>query len=515
MRSERTSPLERIPTRRLPARRSRPLGSRHHLTPYVSSPYSLALDAALDAPALTTPARPAMPIPAHAPTARALQVEVIHRVEATASAVTLWLARPGTREAPAPYLPGQFTTLALFLDGITHYRSYSLCGDGSTDWPWEITIKREGLVSSALCDEVMPGALLRVSAPRGAFTLPSPLDPHVPLIFVAAGSGITPIYGMVRAIASLPPEQRPPVQLHYATRDMSEMIFRRELPRLDPSELWLRQWRYVSTFGERLTPARLLDITERHGAASGVAHWYICTPEALKHNLVRALQVRSVPATHIHMEVFTSATARPRGHLPEPPPHIATSDNSNNSDSQQHTPRTRLRLAESDTILDTQPGETLLETLERHGYQQSFGCRAGACGECKLRVLSGHVAAPETGVLMPAERNAGYVQSCIARPHGDVTLSGVASPAGEVTGAARATGKIAAATPPSHRGFRAFMRVAVFATTIGLFTGAWLLTSPSPSLTPTSTTPGASQSIQPNAPADHPISTPVPSGVGN
>ena len=508
MSSERAYQLEREPTQRLAPRRSRPYGpygrpggSRRHLAPQLAPRYTLAIDTAYGSPALST--RSAMPLPAHASRAGTLQVQVIHRVEATESAVTLWLARQGTHEAPTSYLPGQFITLALSVDGVTHYRSYSLCGDGSADWPWEITIKRAGLVSSILCDEVAPGAVLRSSVPRGTFTLPSPLDPQAPLIFVAAGSGITPIYGMLRALAAVPRHERPLVHLHYAARDQSEMIFASEIARLDPRAHWLRQWRHLSVHGERLTPDRVIALVERDGIAPSAAHWYICTPEGFKRNLARTLHWRRVSPMQVHMEVFASPKSRP---------HPIREPLRGANGSQQHAPQTRLRLAESGAALDVQPGETLLETLERHGYQPSFGCRAGACGECKLHVISGHVATPDTGMLTPAERSAGYVLGCTAQPQGEVTLAGIESPTRK--GAGVTSGASKTPTPPGRRGFRTFMRVAVLAATISLFAGAWHLTSPS-ALTDPSSAPGASQGTQNDAPATRPTPTPVTTGAGH
>ena len=491
MSSERTSRLERLPTQRLPLlRRPATHGPRRRPTqqPHVAPLYTLAIH---DAPVPLTMS-PAVPAPAHTHPADALRVEVIHRVEATESAVTLLLAQPGTHMAPAPYLPGQFTTLALTIDGETHYRSYSLCGDGSLDWPWEITIKRSGLASSILCDEVTPGMVLRASPPRGAFTLPAPLDPARPLIFVAAGSGITPIYGMLRALACLPPQQRPHVQLHYAAHAASEMIFARELAHLDPGATWLRQWHYLSSHGERLTPERLLTLVERDGIAPRAARWYICTPEGLKQSLARALHWRRVSPAHVHMEVFASPKARVLA-LSEPL-HVANGR-------RMRAPHIRLRLAESGHRLDVQPGETLLETLERHGYQPSFGCRAGACGECKLRVISGKVAAADDGMLTPAERAAGYVLSCTAQPQGEVTLAGVESPASQ--GVVAAGASQSAVAPPSHRRIRGVIRLGLLAATIGLFIGAWHLTSPAPL---SSAASGASQHTD--------SITPVASNIG-
>ncbi|MGH2484378.1 MAG: ferredoxin--NADP reductase, partial [Ktedonobacterales bacterium] len=87
----------------------------------------------------------------------------VARIERIADdAVTLWLVAPGTAHAPAPYLPGQYITLALASPGGTLYRSYSLSSDGRPDRPWEITVKRQrdGAVSSFLCERATPGMLL-------------------------------------------------------------------------------------------------------------------------------------------------------------------------------------------------------------------------------------------------------------------------------------------------------------------------------------------------------------------
>ena len=116
-------------------------------------------------------------------------VEVVGRDVIAADAVTLYLAAPGTRQAPASYVPGQHTTLALPVGGNILYRTYSLCSDGQTSRPWEIAVKRQhgGAVSTFLCEQAQIGTIVRASKPEGAFTLSRPLRPDMPLVFVAAG----------------------------------------------------------------------------------------------------------------------------------------------------------------------------------------------------------------------------------------------------------------------------------------------------------------------------------------
>jgi ferredoxin-NADP reductase len=182
-------------------------------------------------------------------------VQAIERVQTARDVVTFWLAVPGTTQGPAPYLPGQFITWGLPTARGPIYHSYSLCGPGRGKGPWEITVKRQhaGVVSRYLYDSIRPGMLLQASAPAGSFALPRDLNPQTSRILVALGSGITPIYWMLRAIARRAPTERPRVQLHHAYHGPSDSIYAREINALDPQHSWLAQSHYVSTQGARIT----------------------------------------------------------------------------------------------------------------------------------------------------------------------------------------------------------------------------------------------------------------------
>ncbi|MCS6787033.1 MAG: CDP-6-deoxy-delta-3,4-glucoseen reductase [Thiobacillaceae bacterium] len=71
-----------------------------------------------------------------------------------------------------------------------------------------------------------------------------------------------------------------------------------------------------------------------------------------------------------------------------------------------------------------QPGQTVLEAALHAGYALPYGCRNGACGACKGKVLSGRVdyGATQEGALSAAEREQGYALFCSARPLTDLVL---------------------------------------------------------------------------------------------
>lgn len=83
---------------------------------------------------------------------------------------------------------------------------------------------------------------------------------------------------------------------------------------------------------------------------------------------------------------------------------------------------TTIQLSPSGKQLRSEPGDTVLATLERAGYALANNCRAGACGECKTKVLSGEV---DQGIVLDmalsaAERDAGFRLMCMAKPLSDV-----------------------------------------------------------------------------------------------
>ena len=81
-----------------------------------------------------------------------------------------------------------------------------------------------------------------------------------------------------------------------------------------------------------------------------------------------------------------------------------------------------IRLSPSGKDVVCESGDTVLGALERSGYALPNNCRAGACGECKTRVLSGEV---DQGVVLdmalsPDDRADGYRLMCMAKPTTDL-----------------------------------------------------------------------------------------------
>ncbi|MGH8672633.1 MAG: CDP-6-deoxy-delta-3,4-glucoseen reductase [Burkholderiales bacterium] len=84
----------------------------------------------------------------------------------------------------------------------------------------------------------------------------------------------------------------------------------------------------------------------------------------------------------------------------------------------------QITLKPSDHTFTARPDETVLEAALRQGFTLPYGCRNGACGTCKGKILEGRVdyGAYEAALLTDAEKSAGLALFCCAKPLADMVL---------------------------------------------------------------------------------------------
>jgi ferredoxin-NADP reductase len=162
-----------------------------------------------------------------APGADPRRARVVDRRRESADAVTLVL-QPG--RGWGGFRPGQHMSIGAELDGRRVRRSYSPTGIPRADGRIAITVKRVagGKLSQHLCDHAPVGTWLDIGPAFGEMTLPA--QPDAPLLFLAAGSGITPLMAMTRALAAR--GMPVPLTLLYWARRRDELCFVDELREL-------------------------------------------------------------------------------------------------------------------------------------------------------------------------------------------------------------------------------------------------------------------------------------------
>lgn len=279
--------------------------------------------------------------------------------------------------------PGQFLTVR----AGDVARCYSL--SSAPGEPLKITVKRtpDGYGSHWMCSQVREGTELDVLAPAGVFT-PASLDSS--LLAFAAGSGITPVMSIVKAV--LAGSGR--VLLFYANRDESSVIFARELDELaraHPDRLVVVHW-LESVQG-------LPHVDALRAFVRPCDEAFVCGPGPFMEAARKALH--DVPV--VHVEKFVSLSSDPFSSV-EP-----VADDRPDAVVEVELDGTHHRFP--------WPARTkLLDLLLEKGLDAPYSCREGACSACACRLVEGEVKMLNNDVLDSEDIADGIVLACQSIP---------------------------------------------------------------------------------------------------
>ncbi len=336
------------------------------------------------------------------------------KIEAESRSIRSIYLEPADGAGLPVFLAGQHLPLRFTLDGEVHIRTYSL-SSAPSDGFYRISVKREGLISSHLHEQIRVGDVLEARAPQGHFTV-APLERR-PLVLLAAGVGITPLLSMLREVVYQGLRTRGIRQtwLLQSSRSLADQPFRKELDHL------------LAKAGDAVRVLRLLSQPEadaeldadfdRHGRIDGALlrdllevedydqiDFVLCGPGGFTQGVYDSLRELDVRDARIHAETFGPSTLKRQRDADaiviEQPPAATTS-----------VPVVFERSAKE---ARWQPdGGSLLELAESRGLRPEFSCRGGSCGTCKTRLVSGAVNYPQPPAEVP---EAGHVLICCAVP---------------------------------------------------------------------------------------------------
>ncbi|UGT62978.1 ferredoxin reductase [Nocardia asteroides] len=320
-------------------------------------------------------------------TARELRGKVVDVVRETADSATV-VIRPGWG-FPATYRPGQYVGIGLQIGGRLHWRSYSLTSIGDTgDRTLSITVKAnpDGFLSTHLVDGVEPGTIIRLAAPKGDFHLPEPVPGKI--LFVTAGSGITPVMAMLRSLTAH--GQAPDIRHIHSAPTRDDVIFLDEMQsradETDGYDLTLQLTREMGNFDAARLEEWVPDWRERD--------CWACGPPALLDAMEAEYEAGGL-RNRLHTERFT----------------IARTDHGGEGGT--------VHFAVSGKKAEIDGATTLLEAGENLGVALPFGCRMGICQTCVVPLAGGYARDLRSG----EERREGErIQTCISTVSGECTL---------------------------------------------------------------------------------------------
>ncbi|MGI4734068.1 MAG: 1,2-phenylacetyl-CoA epoxidase subunit PaaE [Janthinobacterium lividum] len=343
------------------------------------------------------------------------KVKIKQITRETTDCVRLTLDVPAELRETFRFTQGQYLTFRRVHQGEELRRSYSICSS-PLDGEWQVAIKKvpEGRFSSLAVEELRAGEELDVMPPAGHFY--TALHPAQAKHYVAfaAGSGITPVFSILKTVLLTEPNSR--VTLIYGNRGRNSIIFKESLEalknkflhRLSIYHILSREPGEADLLFGRIDEQKTRQLLRTVLPAAQLDECFICGPEEMVVGVKAALIAAGVAPSTIHFELFGSAGGSKKA-ASAAAPHAAGADDKRS--------QVTVQLDGSPRVLAmSYYGNTILDALLETGVDAPYSCKNGMCSTCRARVVAGQVAMDVNYALSAAEVAKGYVLTCQARP---------------------------------------------------------------------------------------------------
>jgi ring-1,2-phenylacetyl-CoA epoxidase subunit PaaE len=196
------------------------------------------------------------------------------------------------------YKAGQYLNIKVKVNGKTHDRVFSLSSCPSDKF-LRITTKLNGEVTHWFYNQAKVGDTIQALLPVGDFTL----TPASEYLFVAGGSGITPLYSMIRTL--LAEKFTSNITLLYSNKSKESTIFGSELAELEKQYSNLKVQHFISG-KNRMSQVDITNVVKNNDQIQA----YICGPEGLKVATKSYLKNAGIVEGNIHTEDFVDGFVR-------------------------------------------------------------------------------------------------------------------------------------------------------------------------------------------------------------
>jgi ring-1,2-phenylacetyl-CoA epoxidase subunit PaaE len=306
------------------------------------------------------------------------------------------------------YKAGQFLTFILNLYGKDIRRSYSFGSTPNVDKQPFITIKRieNGAVSRYFFDHIKEGDQITSLPPSGRFTIEE--ETQSTYFFIAAGSGITPIFSLLKQLLY---NQGNKVILVYQNTDERSSIYKKELTFLQ--EEFQHRFTLIDVFSKPINPLHLPQrlnnsllekIIKEHANQEGIL-FYLCGPLEFMRMAHFTLRVMGYKEEQVRKENFVI------DFIPKAPFMEDTSPK-----------KVVIHYNGKAFDLEVAYPHNILEVALKNGIQLPYSCRGGRCSTCTATCTSGSVKMSINDVLADKDLEKGLILTCVSYPETDVEL---------------------------------------------------------------------------------------------
>jgi ring-1,2-phenylacetyl-CoA epoxidase subunit PaaE len=330
----------------------------------------------------------------------------------TPDCVSIAFAIPSDLVQIFSFTQGQYLTLKTTLRGAEVRRSYSICS-AVDDKELRVAVKKvEGGIFSTFANESLSiGDALEVMPPMGRFFVPLDASTSKNYVGYASGSGITPIYSILKT--TLEREPSATFTLFYGNKNTSSVIFKEQIEALKNKYMnrfrvyyiLSREFNDSPLFSGRIDAEKCEAFSKYFVDNQYISAFFLCGPEEMIFSVTDKLLELGVDKKKIHFELFTTSKT------------TVIKTESKKVEAVGAMSQISLRLDGKMMHFPlSASGVSILDAALALGADLPFACKGGVCCTCKARILEGEVKMEVNYGLEDDEVAANYVLSCQAHP---------------------------------------------------------------------------------------------------
>ena len=331
------------------------------------------------------------------------KLSIKNRIQETANAVSLVFEVPENLKTNFSFKAGQYITLKATINGSEIRRAYSICSAPESG-ELKVAIKTvdNGVFSTYATSQLKVGNVLEVHEPEGKFVLEPTRSNNY--LGMAAGSGITPVLSMIKAVLQREPSSS--FTLIYGNKSSEETMFKAELDALSVTYdtrfnlhyVFSRQNEEGSLFG-RIDKGHTNYFIKNIYKNWSFKTTFLCGPEEMIKTVSATLKENRYKESQILFELFTASV----------------NEESSSQIKEGQTEVTVLLDDEEFTFTMKQTDDILAAAL-RNDVDAPYSCQGGVCSSCLAKVTEGKALMAKNNILTDDEVDDGFILTCQAHP---------------------------------------------------------------------------------------------------
>lgn len=332
-----------------------------------------------------------------------LQIKTIQRE--TDKAVSIAFAVPEDLRSKFQFKAGQYLTLRTHIIEEEIRRDYSICTHPDSE-ELKVVVKEveDGKFSKYANNELKAGDAIDVAPPNGRFIFEPNTSKNRNILAFAAGSGITPVIGIVKTVLNQEPKSK--ISLVYGNKSVKDTIFYRELIELKQAfeDRFQLQFIFSQTNEENALFGRIEQSTVNfilNKFSEKIDATYICGPEPMINVVSEALMAKGIDEDDIKFELFTPSE---------------TSEDVKTKGATDASTHVTVLVDDEQSTFKMPQNKTVLEVALDHDIDAPYSCQGGICSSCVARLKSGKVEMRQNNILTDSELEEGLILTCQSEP---------------------------------------------------------------------------------------------------